>query len=142
VKKSHYVGNSKGLNRIPIYLAGPIQGIEDAQQYREIIKKFLKKRGFSVYDPWEDEAIFYKDFDYDVACYLSQKDKTKVQESDILIAYFSHCSIGTTREVEWALQANKRIIIICPMENPSPHLVSMSKEFFTSIKDFMKYFTK
>jgi len=123
-----------------IYLAGPIQGREENQGYREELAQYLtKKHGFNVYDPWKDEAIFYKDIDYEKACYLTAKDKAKVRECDILIAYLPTCSVGAVREIEWALGADKRVIIICPMKSPSPHLISVTKEFYPSIQDFMRF---
>ena len=119
-----------------VYIAGPIQGVEHEQAYRSDLEDFVSAFGFQVYDPWKDEAIFYEHVNYDTACYLSRKDKQEVQCSDLLIAYLPACSIGTVREIEWALQANKRVVVICPMKSPSPHLVSVTTEFYRSLKEF------
>jgi len=120
------------------YIAGAIQGRENDQDYRKVLKDFLGQKGLTYYDPWEDEAIYYKEPDYPTAVYLSTKDKKMVQSCDLIIAMFEQCSVGTTREVEWAIQAEKRVIIICTMPNPSPHLISMSKERYSSIQEFCK----
>jgi len=125
-----------------VYIAGSIQGVENKQHYRKVLKKFLLSQGFDIYDPWEDEAIYYKDFDYKIACYLSTKDRKEVERSDILVAYLEQCSVGTTREIQWALDAGKRVIIISPMKKPSPHLVSCSKEYYHSLQEFIQQWSK
>lgn len=125
------------LKRI-VYVGGPIQGREQDQDYREQLSAILTKHGWTVYDPWKDEAVFYKTIDYPTAIHLSTKDRNKIRVVQWVVLYVDAPSIGVGREIEWARQFRKRLTIICPMNQPSPHLVSATKEFYKTIDEFHK----
>jgi len=45
---------------VRIFISGPIQGMEDGQEYRAVIRRILESKGYEVVDPWEREKVIYR----------------------------------------------------------------------------------
>jgi len=41
------------------FLAGPIQGMEKNQSYRDRLRKILVRHGYEPVDPWQREKVIY-----------------------------------------------------------------------------------
>jgi hypothetical protein len=46
-----------------IFISGPIQGMEEKQLYRRLIREICFRCGYEPVDPWEREKIIYRGTD-------------------------------------------------------------------------------
>lgn len=129
---------------IKVFISGPIQGMEDRQEYRREIRRIVEAQGCEVIDPWEREKIIYKaaggewwknvppkDF--------IERDLRDVEKCDVLIAYLPKLSAGACMELFYAKLKNKKVISIIEFDNPSPWITLHSDVVLRSLKDFESY---
>lgn len=121
------------------YIAGPIQGYEDEQNYRDVIADILDKRNIKSIDPWKRETVVY-----DAKSDLHDKNKigtfikmdlNDISKCDYYIAYLPVLSAGTCMEMFYAKMKGVKTITISKIENPSPWLVYHSDFMIKSISE-------
>jgi nucleoside 2-deoxyribosyltransferase len=119
-----------------IFLAGPIQGFEDRQEYRAILTSILEKAGCEVLDPWMRERLIYRgDAESDKLKMLVEEDLRDIDRCDIFLAYMPILSAGVCMELFYAKRSGKKTVIVCEMENPSPWIVVHADYIFKSIEE-------
>jgi len=126
-----------------VFIAGPIQGVEDKQEYRKVLKKLLEAHGYRVVDPWEREKVLYKAEEPGWWKEVPPRDFIKrdledIDRSDILLAYLPLLSAGTCMELFYAKMKGKRTIVICELKNPSPWILVHADELYGSIEEFKR----
>ena len=77
-----------------VFVAGPIHGFEDKQDYRRVIAQLLRKFGYEPVDPWEREREIYQRSSKDRSWWRRAKpeefvrrDLEDIERCDALIAY-------------------------------------------------------
>jgi nucleoside 2-deoxyribosyltransferase len=119
-----------------IFLAGPIQGFEDRQEYRAVLTSILEKAGCEVLDPWMRERLIYRgDAESDRLKMLVEEDLRDIDRCDIFLAYMPILSAGVCMELFYAKRSGKKTVIVCEMENPSPWIVVHADYIFKSIEE-------
>ncbi len=111
-----------------VFISGPIQGMEEKQSYREVIREICFRHGYEPVDPWERERILYKGDESDwwdrvPAADFIRRDLEDIERCDVLIAYLPKLSAGTCMELFYAKIKKKKTICICEVENPSPWII-------------------
>jgi len=121
-------------------LSGPIQGAEDNQSYRDVLREICLRCGYEPIDPWLRERVIYRgskpgwwskvpppDF--------INRDLEDIERCDILVAYLPKLSAGTCMELFYAKLKGKRTITICQIEDPSPWITVHSDILLDRIED-------
>jgi len=122
-----------------VFLAGPIQGFEDVQEYRATLTSVLEKAGCEVLDPWLREKLIYRgDVESDKLKVLVEKDLRDIDGCDIFLAYMPILSAGVCMELFYAKRSGKKTVVICEIENSSPWIVVHADYIFKSIEEFRK----
>ena len=121
------------------YIAGPIQGYEDEQNYRDVIADILSKRNIGSIDPWKRETVVYdaKSDSHDkskIGAFIKM-DLSDISRCDYYIAYLPVLSAGTCMEMFYAKMKGVKTITISKIENPSPWLVYHSDFMIKSINE-------
>ncbi|MEM4653472.1 MAG: nucleoside 2-deoxyribosyltransferase [Candidatus Nezhaarchaeales archaeon] len=132
---------------VKVFISGPIQGMEDEQEYRKEIRRIVETRGCEVIDPWEREKVIYrategewwrnvppKDF--------IERDLKDVERCDVLVAYLPRLSAGACMELFYAKLKGKKVISIIEFDNPSPWITLHSDVVLKSLKEFENYVKK
>jgi nucleoside 2-deoxyribosyltransferase len=121
---------------VKIYLAGPIFQCEDHEciNWREEVKQSLDK--IEVIDPMVRDYRGTTDRDFKE---IVERDKAEVDASDILLAYCTKPSAGTSMEVLYAWENGKKVYVITENEETSPWLLYHSHKVFKSIGEAIKY---
>ncbi|MEM4469012.1 MAG: nucleoside 2-deoxyribosyltransferase [Candidatus Nezhaarchaeales archaeon] len=132
---------------VKVFISGPIQGMEDKQEYRKEIRRIVETRGCEVIDPWEREKVIYrategewwrnvppKDF--------IERDLKDVERCDVLVAYLPRLSAGACMELFYAKLKGKKVISIIEFDNPSPWITLHSDVVLKSLKEFENYVKK
>lgn len=121
-----------------VFISGPIQGMENQQEYREVITEICSKLGFEVIDPWLREKVIYRK---DEACWWNnvpvadfvQRDLEDADRCDVMVVYMPKISAGACMELFYAKRKGKKIIVVSPLECLSPWITYHSdiivKEF-------------
>ncbi len=119
-----------------VFLAGPIQGFEDRQEYRAILASILEKAGCEVLDPWLRERLIYRrDVGSDKLKMLVEKDLKDIDRCDVFLAYMPILSAGVCMELFYAKRSGKKTVVVCEMENPSPWIIVHADYIFKSIEE-------
>jgi nucleoside 2-deoxyribosyltransferase len=123
-----------------VFLSGPIQGMEENQSYRDVIRDICLRCGYEAIDPWLREKVIYKGGEPNWWRNVSPKgfikrDLKDIEECDVLVAYLPRLSAGTCMELFYAKLMKKRTITICEIENPSPWILAYSDVILNRIKD-------
>jgi nucleoside 2-deoxyribosyltransferase len=110
------------------FISGPIQGVEEKQSYRVVIREICLCCCYEPVDPWEREKIIYKGtepgwWDKVPAADFIKRDLEDIERCDVLIAYLPKLSAGTCMELFYAKIKKKKTICICEIENPSPWII-------------------
>jgi nucleoside 2-deoxyribosyltransferase len=121
---------------VKVYLAGPIFQCEDHEciNWREEAKKSLGK--FEVIDPMVRDYRGSTDRDFNE---IVEKDKAEVNASDILLAYCTKPSVGTSMEVLYAWENRKKVYVITENNEISPWLLYHSHGIFKSVGEAVRY---
>lgn len=132
---------------IKVFISGPIQGMEDKQEYRAEIRRILEAKGYEVIDPWEREKVIYKgsreDWWKDVPPRdFIDRDLRDVERCAVLIAYLPRLSAGTCMELFYAKLKGKKVISIIEFDNPSPWITLHSDVILRSLDELRDYIEK
>jgi len=89
-----------------VFLSGPIQGMEDNQSYRDVIRGVCLRCGYEPIDPWLREKVIYKGADPDwwrnIPKDFIKRDLEDIEKCDLLVAYLPRLSAGTCMELFYA----------------------------------------
>ncbi|MEM3823401.1 MAG: nucleoside 2-deoxyribosyltransferase [Candidatus Bathyarchaeia archaeon] len=123
-----------------IFISGPIQGMEEKQFYRQIIREICFRCGYEPIDPWEREKIIYRGtepcwWNRVPAADFIKRDLEDIEKCDTLVAYLPELSAGTCMELFYAKLKGKRTICICQIENPSPWIIIHSDVILKKIEE-------
>jgi len=125
--------------KIRVFLAGPIHGFEDRQDYRVVLTDMLEKAGCEVLNPWQREKLIYRgDFETSRLKALVERDLRDIDKCDVFLAYMPTLSAGVCMELFYAKRSGKKTVAICEFENPSPWIVVHVDYMFKSIEEFQK----
>ncbi|MHC1601263.1 MAG: nucleoside 2-deoxyribosyltransferase [Candidatus Nezhaarchaeales archaeon] len=132
---------------IKVFISGPIQGMEDKQEYRAKIRRILEAKGYEVIDPWEREKIIYKASREDWWKNVPprdfiDRDLRDVERCDVLIAYLPRLSAGTCMELFYAKLKGKKVISIIEFDDPSPWITLHSDIILRSLNELKDYIEK
>jgi nucleoside 2-deoxyribosyltransferase len=107
-----------------VYLAGPIAGTNDAQanEWRKMAAQFLTICGIDVLDPMARD-FRGKEFTEGTPKVIVEGDKADIDACDIVLANCWQTSVGTSMEILYAWDRDKRVVIHVPADKPvSPWL--------------------
>lgn len=132
---------------IKVFVAGPIQGMEDRQEYRVKIREILEARGYEVIDPWERERVIYRAIEGEwwkkaQPRDFIDRDLRDVERCDVLIAYLPKISAGACMELFYAKLKGKKVISIIEFDNPSPWITLHSDVVLKSLTELKDYVEK
>ena len=132
------------MMQVKVFISGPIQGMEDKQDYRDRLRKILLAYGFEPIDPWLREKVMYswkgERWWRDVSSKgFIERDLADIEKCDILVAYLPVLSAGTCMELFYAKRLGKKTIVICEIENPSPWIIFHSDITFKTLNEFEKF---
>jgi len=122
------------------FISGPIQGMEEKQSYRNLIREICVRCGYEPIAPWEREKIIYKGTEpgwwsrVPVADFI-RRDLEDIDRCDVLIAYLPRLSAGTCMELFYAKLKKKKTICICQIENASPWIIVHSDIILKRIEE-------
>ena len=110
------------------FISGPIQGMENEQEYRKVIAKICAKVGYEVVDPWLREKVIYRK---EEPCWWTQvpasdfvrRDLEDAEKCDVMIVYLPKLSAGACMELFYAKRKGKKIIVVSDMACLSPWIV-------------------
>ena len=128
----------ESLHRKPrAYIAGPVKGLEENQEYRVTLAKILEKYGFEVFDPLKREKKFYAGIEYKDAFKLAKRDLLDLEYCELLVAYLPKVSAGTAIELHHAKVKGRKTVLICrDASGLSPWFKAYSDEIFRSLEEF------
>lgn len=124
-----------------VFLAGPIQGFEDRQEYRAVLSEILEEAGYEVVDPWRRERLYYRADvdDVETARKVVEGDLSDIDRCDLFLAYMPVLSAGVCMELFYAKRRGKTTLVITTLENPSPWIVAHADHLFRSIEEFKDF---
>jgi nucleoside 2-deoxyribosyltransferase len=110
------------------FISGPIQGMENNQEYRDVIGKMCDRLGFEVIDPWLREKMLYN---REEQCWwvkvppsgFVQRDLDDADRCDVMIVYLPKLSAGACMELFYAKRKGKKVVIVSDLECLSPWVV-------------------
>lgn len=110
------------------FISGPIQGMENEQEYREIIRKICAQLDYEIIDPWLRERTIYKGdepfwWTKVLAAGFVERDLADIERCDVLIAYLPKLSAGACMELFYAKRKGKKVIVVSGMNCLSPWIV-------------------
>ncbi len=119
-----------------IYLAGPIFQCEDheAIAWREAAKAEFD--GFEVIDPMERD---YRGATDENCKKIVEEDKALIETCDILLVNHLKPSVGTSMEILYAWERDKKVYLICEDGEVSPWLLYHSTRIFKSQEDAFQH---
>jgi nucleoside 2-deoxyribosyltransferase len=123
-----------------VFIAGPILGMENEQDYRVEIGKICVQLGYETIDPWLREKMAYKG---DEPCWWTgvpaegfvERDLADIEKCDVLVAYLPRLSAGTCMELFYAKRRGKKVLVVSGMECLSPWIVVHSDKVLQSIEE-------
>ena len=123
-----------------VFIAGPILGMENNQDYRKTVADICLKLGFEVIDPWNREKVLYQGTE---ECWWStyttydfvQRDLDDADRCDIMVVYLPKLSAGACMEMFYAKRKGKKIIVVSEMECLSPWIVVHSDQIIKSFDE-------
>jgi nucleoside 2-deoxyribosyltransferase len=121
-----------------VFIAGPILGMENHQEYRHEITVILDSYGFEVIDPWKREKILYKG---DEKCWWDkvptfefiQRDLDDAERCDLMVVYLPVLSAGACMELFYAKRQGKKVIIVSKLDCLSPWIIAHSDKILKDI---------
>jgi len=125
------------------YLAGPIQGMENKQDYREPLTNLLKARGFEVVDPWLREQAYYRGASSrEEALKLVKRDLLDLKRCEFVVAFLPKVSAGVAVEIYQAKQLGKKVLLVSSLENLSPWIYAHVDKVFPSLEKLEEFLEK
>jgi len=124
--------------KIKMYLSGPILGCDKYtyKAWRDKTKKELANNKYIFLDPTLGE-IFDKEAEH--ADEVVTSAQQSVEEADVIFVYIPFYSMGTSFEVFWAFQKNKKIIIALEAEHESAFVRKFADYLFYSLEDAIDF---
>ena len=133
---------------VTVYLAHP--GAEGTKLFvKNIQRDILEPKGFTVLNPFDHNKIAIKyceTWDYhpekrteSLARKIVTLDKECIDKADLVLAFVTQPSIGTSMEIFYANQTGKPVYIITNLQ--SPWLMSHGK-VLNSIEEFLEEVNK
>ncbi len=124
-----------------VFIAGPIQGMEREQSYRDTIRWMLEAHGYKTVDPWCREKVLYSSTGEEWWKNVPQmgfirRDLEDIDRCDMLVAYLPRLSAGTCMELFYAKRGGKRTVVICELDDPSPWIVAHSDVLLRNMEEF------
>jgi nucleoside 2-deoxyribosyltransferase len=123
-----------------VFLSGPIQGMEENQSYRDVMRGICLRCGYEPIDPWLREKVVYKGagprwwMSVPTGDFI-RRDLEDIRKCEVLIAFLPRLSAGTCMELFYAKLMGKITVTICGIENPSPWIVAHSDVILSRIED-------
>ncbi len=110
------------------FIAGPIQGVENEQTYRQLIGEICTRLGFEIIDPWHREKVLYRKeepcwWNNVPAAEFVQRDLDDADRCDLMIVYLPQLSAGACMEMFYAKRKGKKIIVVSDIGCLSPWIV-------------------
>ncbi len=133
----------KPLHRpLRAYIAGPIQGLEEKQEYREVLAGLLQEYGFKPVDPWLREQAYYRGpaSGTGEAYKLVRRDLLDLQYCELMVAYMPELSAGVAMEIYYAKSKGKKVYLISPIGDLSPWLLAHVDKVFKTIRELEEFF--
>ena len=129
-----------------IFISGPIQGMENDQSYRQVIKAVCARVGCEAMDPWLREKTLYRK---DEPCWWSKvpaedfvaRDLADAEVCDVMVVYLPQLSAGACMELFYAKRKGKKVIVVSGMPCLSPWIVVHSDRIvkrFEELEDALK----
>jgi len=123
-----------------VFISGPIQGMENQQDYRQVITEICKQLGLEVIDPWLREKVIYR---IDEPCWWNkvpvadfvQRDLEDADRCDVMVVYMPKISAGACMELFYAKRKGKKIIVVSAIECLSPWITYHADII---VKDFVE----
>ncbi len=119
-----------------VYLCGPINGCTDdeAKGWRDAAKELLTN--CEVYDPMVRDYRG-RELEPGIAKEIVENDKEDIDECDALLVMYEKPSVGTSMEVLYAWQNDKRVIIVdwTGGKPLSPWLIYHSHRTFKTLEE-------
>ncbi len=111
-----------------VFISGPIQGMENKQDYRQIIGEICARLSCEAIDPWLREKIIYRK---DEPCWWNNvpaedfvgRDLADIEKCDVLVAYLPRLSAGACMELFYAKRKGKKTVVVSDMACLSPWIV-------------------
>ena len=111
------------------FIAGPILGMENHQEYRLKVTEILIRAGFEVIDPWKREKVLYNG---DERCWWDKvptfdfinRDLEDADRCDIMVVYMPILSAGACMEMFYAKRKGKKIVVVSEIPCLSPWIVA------------------
>ena len=123
-----------------VYLAGPINGCDDAtaKNWREYVKEKLHPLGIETIDPMDRD---YRGVEMEKFKEIVEGDKADIDNAQVVLANASVPSAGTSMEILYAWENNRyrnKIMVIVsvfstPNKNPSPWIVYHSDRVYATL---------
>ena len=119
-----------------IYLAGPIFQSEDSEciDWRVEAKQVLN--GHEIIDPMERDYRGVTDENYEK---IVEEDKNLIDSCDILLVNHIKPSVGTSMEILYAWERNKKVLVISKNSENSPWLIYHVHKIFQSLSQAIEY---
>src|SRR3972149_9566896 len=122
------------------FISGPIQGMENEQEYRKVIAEICAKMGYEVVDPWLREKVIYRK---EEPCWWTQvpasdfvrRDLEDAEKCDVMIVYLPKLSAGACMELFYAKLRGKKVIVISELDCLSPWIVVHSDVILRSMDE-------
>jgi glycerophosphoryl diester phosphodiesterase len=123
------------------YIAGPIQGLEEKQEYREVLAGLLQEYGFKPVDPWLREQAYYREpaANTGEAYKLVRRDLLDLQYCELMVAYMPRLSAGVAMEIYYAKSKGKKVYLISSMGDLSPWLLAHVDKVFKTIRELEEF---
>jgi len=116
-----------------VYLCGAIAGCsdEECKEWREFVK-------FKIPNCLDPMIRDYRGIELGNEKEIVSKDKEDILNSDILVYNFLKPSVGSSMEVLFAYQQNKKVIIINSLgQKLSPWLIAHSHATYLNLENFI-----
>ncbi len=128
------------MKKINVYLSGPILGCPKYlyKTWRENTKNELHPyKKYNFLDPTILSEIYSNEAEH--ADEVVNAAKVGVENCDILFVYIPFYSMGTSFEIFWAHQLNKKIIIALEAEYESAFARKFADFIFYSLQDAINF---
>ncbi len=127
--------NKKSKEKI-VYLSGAMLDCtdEECRDWREYAKRHLKG---AALDPMTRD---YRERPMDGMIDMVENDKADIDGCDVVLVNFVKPSVGTSMEVLYGWERDKKIILVAPPDKSvSPWLIYHSHGVFQTIEDAVVY---
>ncbi|WP_309491849.1 glycerophosphodiester phosphodiesterase family protein [Candidatus Hecatella orcuttiae] len=121
-----------------VFLAGPIQGMEADQGYRETLKRILREKSFEVVDPWEREKFYYPQSQEGVKG-LIRRDLMDIDRCEFFLAFLPRLSMGVAMELFHAKKKGKETFVLTSLKELSPWVAAHADRVFRTFDELETY---